>query len=357
MNSAIDMPSPLPGATLPHDSVIFGSSPAMAIVRQKLEKIADTGIPVLIQGESGTGKEVIANYLHQNSVWSSGRFVKVNCPAIPDTLVESELFGYERGAFTGAVNTKPGRVEAAERGTLFLDEISEIGFSLQSKLLQLLQDGRFCPIGGQQDKQVDVRVVCATNHNLAQEVEAGRFRQDLYYRINVVCITLPPLRDRLSDLPVLVDYFLQQHSIRYGLPLRSLSPATMALLSSHHWPGNIRELENLTKRLTVFGPEDLVSNELHGGPIVHSDIQSLIPTGERISLKKITRQAVKDLEMKIIVNILRANHGNRRRTARALEISYRALLYKLKDAGIDGQIEDERAPSVADRLGNGSPIL
>ena len=156
----------------------------MAIVRQKLDKIADTGIPVLIQGESGTGKEVIANYLHQNSVWSSGRFVKVNCPAIPDTLVESELFGYERSIYRRR-QYQTGTRRGGRAWHPFLDEISELGLSLQSKLPHLLQDGRFCPIGGQQDKQVDVRVVCATNHNLAQEVEAGRFRQDLYYRINV----------------------------------------------------------------------------------------------------------------------------------------------------------------------------
>jgi two-component system response regulator AtoC len=308
----------------------------MTTIRQKLDKIANTGIAVLIQGESGTGKEVIANYIHQRSLWSSGDFVKVNCPAIPDSLVESELFGYERGAFTGAFNAKPGRVEVADRGTLFLDEISEIGLPLQAKLLQLLQDGRFCPIGGQQDKQVDVRVICATNHNLAKEVEEGRFRRDLYYRINVVCIDLPPLRNRLADLPVLVDYFLQQHSLRYGCSHQPLSPSTMALLKAHHWPGNIRELENLTKRIAVFGPDDSVVNQFQDQS-TSLDLQDRVLAGERIPLKEILRQTAKDLELKIILNTLRANLGNRRQTARTLDISYRALLYKLKAAGMNGE--------------------
>jgi two-component system response regulator AtoC len=340
MTTVIDAPSK-PKAELPPDDVIFGSSTAMAQVRQRLDKIVDTAIPVLIQGESGTGKEVIANYIHQRSAWSPGRFVKVNCPAIPDTLVESELFGYEPGAFTGATASKPGRVEAAERGTLFLDEISETGLALQAKLLQLLQDGQFCPIGATHDKQVDFRVVCATNHNLAQEVEAGHFRQDLYYRINVVAITLPALRDRISDLPLLAQYFLRQHSLRYGLPLQPLPSSILDLLTAYHWPGNIRELENITKRLAVFGPDDSVTGQLHHR-IKVPVCDPIIPAGEQVSLKEITRQALRTLEMKIILNTLQANQGNRRRTARVLNISYRALLYKLKDAGADARAAHAR---------------
>jgi two-component system response regulator AtoC len=302
-------------------------------VRQKVDKVASTNIPVLIEGESGTGKEVIAKYLHQRSAWSGGPFVKVNCPAIPGTLMESELFGYEQGAFTGATGSKPGRVETAESGTLFLDEVSELPLSLQSKLLQLLQDGRFCPLGGQEDRQVDVRMICATNHCLQKEVEAGRFRQDLFYRINVVSITLPPLRERIVDLDVLVSYFLQQHSVRYQLPVQALSLAAMSLLKSHQWPGNIRELENLTKRFMVFGAEEAITDELCGCNIM-PDLQPQIPKGGRISLKEITRQVVKDLEIKIILNVLQANNWNRKRAAHALDISYRALLYKLKESGL-----------------------
>lgn len=324
------------GDVLPPDSVIFGSGPAMDAVRQKLEKIADTNIPILIQGESGTGKEIIAKYIHQHSGWADGSFVKVNCPAIPDTLVESELFGYERGAFTGAVTSKPGKVEAAECGTLFLDEISELGLGLQSKLLHLLQDGRFSPIGSTQDKQIDLRIVCATNRRLQSEVEAGHFRQDLFYRINVISLQLPPLRERVADLPLLVDYFLNQHSIQYGVPKRTLSPAVMALLEFYQWPGNIRELENLTKRYAVLGTEDVITNELRGNGLTQT-FQPEIPINGSVSLKKVMREAMKDLENRIILNVLQANQWNRKRAARALNISYRALLYKLKEAGLDSQ--------------------
>ncbi len=301
---------------LPPDAVIFGIGPAMEAVRQKLDKVANTNIPVLIQGESGTGKEIIAKYIHQRSTWAAGSFVKVNCPAIPDTLVESELFGYERGAFTGAVGTKPGRVEAAECGTLFLDEISELAFALQSKLLQLLQDGRFCPIGGRHDKQVDLRVVCATNRQLLAEVEQGHFRQDLYYRINVVALHLPALRERLADLPMLVDYFLTEHAARYHVQPRPLSAATMNLLESYDWPGNIRELENLTKRYAVLGTEDAITKELRGRRVVQDAVPDVSVSGA-ISLKKVTRQALHDLEMKIILKVLQANQWNRKRAARA----------------------------------------
>ncbi len=318
---------------LPPESVIFGSGSAMASVREKLEKVADINAPILIEGESGTGKDIIARYIHQRSSWAGGALVKVNCPAIPDTLVESELFGYERGAFTGAVNSKPGRIEAAQYGTLFLDEISELALGLQSKLLQLLQDGRFCPIGATGDKHVELRVVCATNRQLHSEVEGGRFRQDLFYRINVFSVHLPPLRERKADLPALTEYLLEQHALQYGVPKRTFSPAVMALLQSYDWPGNIRQLENLTKRFAVFGTEDVVLNDLHGRGLTQS-FDPQVPTQGKISLKKVLRQATKDLESRIILNILQANEWNRKRAARAMSISYRALLYKMKEMGI-----------------------
>ncbi|MFB3813645.1 MAG: sigma-54 interaction domain-containing protein [Terriglobales bacterium] len=317
---------------LPPDDVIFGATPLMAAIRHKLDKVADTNIPVLIQGESGTGKEIIAKYIHQRSIWAKGPFAKVNCPAIPATLVESELFGYERGAFTGAVGSKPGRVEMAQRGTLFLDEISELAFGLQSKLLQLLQDGHFCPIGGSEDKKVDVRIVCATNRQLGREVDEGRFRQDLYYRINVVSVHLPPLRERIEDVAVLVDYFLDEHSRRYNCAARPLSSGTMAVLRAHNWPGNVRELENVVKRYVVLGSEEVITSDLRGrgAEVIEPDI----PLDSAMSLKKVTKQAMKDLEQKMILNALQANQWNRKRAARALNISYRALLYKLKLAGL-----------------------
>src|ERR1700757_1618053 len=186
---------------IPPESIVFGHSDAMQALRARMDKVASANVPVLIQGESGTGKDIIARMIHGRSPWRTGPYVKVNCPAIPGTLLESELFGYEKGAFTGAYGTKPGRVEMAHRGTLFLDEISELDMGLQAKLLQLLQDGQFSRLGGQEDTKVELRVICATNRPLENEVENGTFRQDLFYRINVVNLVLPPLRDRLVDIP------------------------------------------------------------------------------------------------------------------------------------------------------------
>src|SRR5207248_3798704 len=197
---------------MPPESVVFGQSVPMREIRSRLERLAGANVAVLIQGESGTGKELIAALIHRQSPWANGPFVKVSCPAIPGTLIESELFGYEKGAFTGANASKAGRVEMAHRGTLFLDEIGELEPSLQSKLLQLLQDGQFCRIGAQEDKKVEVRVVCATNRNLEQEIESGTFRQDLFYRINVVNLHMPALRERRGDIEDLTVYFLEYYN-------------------------------------------------------------------------------------------------------------------------------------------------
>ena len=304
----------------------------MQAIRERIYKISAANLPVLIQGESGTGKDIVARMIHGMSPWGNGPYVKVNCPAIPGTLLESELFGYEKGAFTGAYGTKPGRVEMANRGTLFLDEISELDYSLQSKLLQLLQDGQFCRIGAQEDKKVEVRVVCATNRQLEREVESGRFRQDLFYRINVVDIHMPPLRERAPDLPVLTQYFLELYNEKYNARARPLSPSLLAQLQRYHWPGNIRELENLMRRYTILATEEAITSELL--PRKHELLGDDIPLDGDISLKKLTRQAVQELERKIILRVLQANHWNRKRTARALGISYRALLYKIRDAGL-----------------------
>src|SRR5271167_3545607 len=237
-----------PLGEMPPDAVVFGTTDSMRALRERLAKIAGANVPVLIHGESGTGKDIIARMIHTASPWRTGPWVKVNCPAIPGTLLESELFGYEKGAFTGAYGTKPGRVEMAHRATLFLDEISELDLALQSKLLQLLQDGQFCRIGAQEDKKVEVRIVCATNRQLDIEIENGTFRQDLYYRINVVNLRMPPLRERASDIPELVAYFLEYYNRKYNCRARALSLDLMAVLQKYHWPGNIRELENLIKR-------------------------------------------------------------------------------------------------------------
>src|ERR1039457_4112206 len=251
-----------PLGEMPPDAIVFGRTEAMLSVRDRLTKLASANVPVLIQGESGTGKDIIARMIHAASPWRSGPWVKVNCPAIPGTLLESELFGYEKGAFTGAYGMKPGRVEMAHRGTLFLDEISELDMSLQSKLLQLLQDGQFCRIGAQEDKKVEVRVVCATNRKLEQEIENGTFRSDLFYRINVVNLHLPPLRERSGDIETLVHYFLEFYNRKYNCRARALSLDLMGVLQKYHWPGNIRELENLIKRYVILGSEEVISNDL-----------------------------------------------------------------------------------------------
>jgi len=316
----------------PPEAVVFGKSDVMQALRDRMDKVASANVPVLIEGESGTGKDIIARMIHGVSPWRTGPYVKVNCPAIPGTLLESELFGYEKGAFTGAYGMKPGRVEMAHRGTLFLDEISELDLALQSKLLQLLQDGQFCRIGAQEDKKVEVRVVCATNRQLETEIENGTFRQDLFYRINVVNLRLPPLRERRGDIPNLVDYFLEYYNRKYNCRARALSQDLMAILQRYHWPGNIRELENLIKRYVILGSEEVISSDLvtRGQEYFNPDIDLEGP----ISLKKLTRQATRDLERKIILKVLQANHWNRKQAARALCISYRALLYKIRDAGL-----------------------
>ena len=340
-------------SVLPPVHIIFGSAAVMQTVRQKVEKVASSGVPILIQGESGTGKGLLARFIHKISVAPEAAFVKVNCAAIPGALLESELFGYEKGAFTGAYSSKAGRVELAHGGTLFLDGIDEIDMSLQAKLLQLLQDGQFSRIGGQEDRQVQLRVICATNRQLEEEIARGRFRQDLFYRINVVNIQLPPLRARIEDLGVLVAYFLDAHRTRHNIQARPLSPEAMKLLENHPWPGNIRELENLIERYVILGSEDAVSSELLTWEQTHAAAD--VPIDGQIHLKKVTRRAVHELERKIILSVLEANRWNRKRTASALKISYRALLYKIRRAGLppkralaSGQVKHERPAISAD---------
>jgi two-component system response regulator AtoC len=317
---------------LPPEPVIFGQTPAMRDVRQKLERVAGANLSVLISGESGTGKDIIARLLHLYSPWANGPFVKVNCPAIPGTLLESELFGYEKGAFTGAYNPKPGRVEMAHRGTLFLDEIAELDAALQAKLLQLLQDGQFSRIGAQEDKKVEVRVVCATNREIHKEIEHGNFRPDLFYRIATMTIHLPPLRERAVDLPVISDYLLQYYNEKLNGRVMMVRPALMAKMQRYSWPGNVRQLENLIKRYVVMGTEDVILSELLQ-PNERDAVTTLMLDGP-VSLKKLTRQTVRKLEARIILNALHANNWNRKKAARSLDISYRALLYKLKEVGI-----------------------
>jgi two-component system, NtrC family, response regulator AtoC len=319
-------------AGIPPEVVIFGITDRMQSLQRKLRIVAQANVPVLITGENGTGKEILARIIHHRSSWSDGSFVKVNCPAIPGTLLESELFGYERGAFTGAYTTKPGRVELAHRGTLFLDEIGEMDLGIQAKLLQLLQDGQFCRIGGQEEKKVDVRVVCATNRDLETEITTGRFRQDLFYRINVVQIQVPPLRHRAEDIPALASYFLEIYGHKFSVRPKAVPASLMDLLLNYSWPGNIRQLENLMKRYVILGNEEALTSELVSRGANCFD--PVIPSDGRISLKKATRDATRELERRIIMRVLHAHNWNRKKAAKAMSISYRALLYKIQETGI-----------------------
>lgn len=316
----------------PPEEVIFGVSALMRVCQQKIQKFAATTVPLLIQGESGTGKGVLARYIHSRSAVAAGPFVNVNCAAIPGTLLESELFGYEKGAFTGAYTSKPGRVELANMGTLFLDGIDEIDLALQAKLLQLLQDSQFSRIGGREDVSVRIRIVCATNRPLEHEIAAGRFRSDLYYRINVAKVDLPALRARIEDVPKLAAHFYERHRKRHNSAVLPISSSLLTLLEKHNWPGNIRELENLMERYVILGSEEAIGAELSNWE--RTPISTELPISGPIHLKKVTRKAVLQLERKIILSALEANRWNRKRAASDLRISYRALLYKIRQAGL-----------------------
>lgn len=316
---------------IPSEVLIFGRTPAMAEIRQQVLNVAEANVPVLICGESGTGKEVMARLIHAWSTLNAGSFVKVHCPAIPANLLESELFGFEEGAFTGATRAKPGRVESAQGGTLFLDEIAEMDPSLQAKLLHFLQDGRISHVGGEKELKLDIRLICATCRSLEDEIAAGRFRQDLFYRINVVSLRLPPLRERVEDLPELVGYFVELYAARYHRPPLAISSACLDLMRGHTWPGNLRELENLINRCVVLGSEDTIRRDIVGS---NQDKLAQISSTGANPLRKIAKKAAYEAERKVILQVLQSTHGSRKEAAKALKISYRALLYKLKNVGI-----------------------
>jgi two-component system, NtrC family, response regulator AtoC len=315
----------------PPEQIIFGRSAKMQAIHQKIQKFAAASLPLLIQGESGSGKGVLARYIHSRSRVASGPFVNVNCAAIPGTLLESELFGYEKGALTGAHARKPGRAELAHGGTLFLDGIDEIELGLQARLLQLLQDGQFERIGGGEAIRIQTHVISATNRTLDGEVAAGRFRADLYYRINVLTVKLPPLRSRPEDIADLAAYFLERHRKRHNSTAPAISPPLVRMLEKHPWPGNIRQLENLMERYVILGSEEAASAELLGA---RTRGRADLPIQGAVPLKKATRQAVQELERKIILSALEANRWNGKRAANGLKISYRGLLYKIRQAGL-----------------------
>ncbi|WP_263367327.1 sigma-54 interaction domain-containing protein [Edaphobacter bradus] len=319
--------------SLPPLDIIFGKTPAMQAVRNKLEKVAETDVPVLIQGESGTGKELCVRLLHALSLRARGSLVKVSCPAIPHSLIETELFGYEKGAFTGAMATKLGRVEQAHMGTLFLDEVGSLDLGVQSKLLQVLQDGTFVRVGGHEPRSITTRLVSAANSDLRNQVEDGTFRLDFLFRINAVTINLPPLRQRIADLPILIDYFIEHYAKVFHHTPELLSKSAVRMMQSYHWPGNIRQLENLIRGYVLIGSEEaLVAEMMPETP--RDGITTELDLSEPVSLKNITRKATHDLERQIILKVLQANSWNRQKTAKWLQISYRSLLYKLSEIGM-----------------------
>jgi two-component system response regulator AtoC len=316
---------------LPPDEVLFGRSEAMKEVRKRATKIAGTSIPVLLYGPKGTGKEVLARWIHNHSAACNGHFVKVNCAAIPGTLLESELFGYEKGAFTGAHAPKPGRVELAHNGTLFLDGIADLDLTSQSKLLQFLQDGRFSRIGDEVERSVETRLICATDKHLDEEIAKGSFRADLYYRINVVSLKLPPLRDRREDIPLLAEHFLSRCQEQFNKQAEPLSIDTLHYMQCMEWPGNIRELSNGIARHVLIGPTASITEEVTrsvDSPPFASIREGVVP------LKSLCKEAIRASEKNIILSALRANHWNRRKAAQELKISYRLLIYKIRDAGL-----------------------
>jgi two-component system response regulator AtoC len=328
--------------------LLAGDTPKMREVRDILEQVADTDITVLIRGASGTGKELVARSLFQLSSRRDKPFVKVNCAALPSELLESELFGFEKGAFTGAQKRKLGKFEYANGGTIFLDEISEMHPSLQAKLLQVLQDGEFSRLGGQGDVRVDTRILAATNRDLEQSVRLGSFREDLYYRLNVVTVQMPSLSERTDAIPLLSDHFLHRYNEQYGKDVKGLSNEAMALFMEYHWPGNVRELENMVKRIVVLGSEQTVLDELRqrgrpeedpgdslgSDPLDLGSIGAELAEGNGVDLKAISKRAAHIAEKKVIERVLQQTRWNRKEAAERLRISYKALLYKMKENGL-----------------------
>jgi two-component system response regulator AtoC len=324
---------------LPPVDVIFGRSPEMQLIRRKLEMVAKTNVPVLVQGESGTGKELCARLIHGTSERLTGDLVKVSCPAIPQGLIETELFGYEKGAFTGAHSTKRGRLEQAHGGTLFLDEVGSLDIGVQSKLLQVLQDGSFMRVGGHEIRTIQTRIVSVANRDLRDQVADGSFRLDFLYRINAVTIQLPPLRQRTDDLPQLVDYFTSHHARMFHVNPAPLSRNAIRLMQKYDWPGNIRQLDNLIRSYVLMGSEESLIAELVEERKPATTATADVDISQPISLKVVTRQATHELERQIILKVLKANNWNRQKTAKWLKISYRSLLYKLNDVGAENAVE------------------
>ncbi len=312
-------------------------SPKMQEIEEIITQVAETDVTVLIQGESGVGKEVVAKRIHDLSPREEAPFVKVNCAALPHDLLESELFGYEKGAFTGATKSKPGKFELARGGTIFLDEIGEMSLPTQAKLLQVLQDGEFSRLGGRQNIHVQVRVLAATNRNLEEMVAEQRFREDLYYRLNVISIHVPPLRERKEEISLFCDMFVKKFAREFNKKVSRLPDILLEAFKRHDWPGNVRELENMIKRYVVLRDEKAILNELAAGsrlPVEEEfqlDVADLLEEGGPVSLKAIDKKVARMAEKVLISRVLQHTRGNKRKAAEILQISYKALLYKIKE--------------------------
>jgi two-component system, NtrC family, response regulator AtoC len=330
---------------LAEDEFFVAASPAMRKVRVQAELLANIDVPVLILGESGTGEEVAAHLIHELSSRSQRRFLKVNCAALPGELLESKLFGYERGAFTGAMRTKAGKFELCNKGTILLDEVAEMSANLQAKLLHVLQDKQFFRLGGESTIDVDVRILAATNVNVHQAIAERRFREDLYYRLSAFTIALPPLRERQEEIPLLLRHFMGRMAAQYSRPAVPLTRGLVDACLHYPWPGNMRELENFVKRYLVMGDEFLALSELQAdprhrqvsvGPAAEATAMNVPGNGRELerNLKFLVHNLKAETEIRAITKALAETNWNRKRAARLLHISYRGLLYKIRQHGI-----------------------
>ncbi len=315
---------------------IIGNAPVMHSIFEVIKKVANSRATMLVQGESGTGKELAARAIHFSSVRSNAPFIKVNCAALPENLLESELFGHEKGAFTGAVTRRLGRFELAHRGTLLLDEVSEIPLGLQAKLLRVLQEREFERVGGTRPVKVDVRIVATTNRNLDEEIEAKRFREDLFFRLNVIPITLPPLRERDGDVPLLAQHFVDRYCRENNRSHKQIVPEALEMMCHYAWPGNVRELQNVIERAVVLDADEVIRPEhlaLRPSSSSESDSDEIVDAVGR---------TVAEMERRLILKTLQALEGNRGRTAEMLQISVRTLRNKLNQYRVQGQFADSK---------------